>query len=174
MDWLQTVNWPPIFMGLLTLAMVIVIVQDTVSYLITNTMNLFLLGLYPFAVFLLGIHGWPMALVAAGIVLVIGLGIFALGLMGGGDIKLLVVLTLWVGWGMPALQFIFMTAIFGGALVVIVLLARLLLAPLWRSVRRTENLPRILTRKQPVPYGIAIAAAFLLMVWTQQVPALHQ
>jgi prepilin peptidase CpaA len=106
-------------------------------------------------------------------VLAVGLGLFTLGLMGGGDIKLLVVLTLWTGWTAATAQFIFLTAIFGGLLVVVVLLMRAVLPPLWLKLRPKHNLPRLLTRKQPVPYGIAIAAAFAWLMWTGGITGLE-
>ncbi|MFZ4541767.1 MAG: A24 family peptidase [Rickettsiales bacterium] len=156
----------------LALCMVWVVVSDTWNYIISNTLNAFILALYIMAVICLPIHDWPTALGAAVLILIVGLGLFALGLMGGGDIKLLVVLSLWTGWGMPTLEFIFMTAIFGGLLVIVVLIARAILPGIWLKARPTRNLPRILTRKQPVPYGIAIALAFSWLLWGGRVPGL--
>ncbi len=149
----------------LTGFMAAVMLIDATKYVIPNTLNLFLLGMYPFAAYLLGLD-WPMALLAAGIALAIGMGIFALGFMGGGDIKLLVVLVLFTGWHMSTVNFLFLTGICGGALVIVVLLARFLLPPLFKG----RELPRLFTRKQPVPYGIAIAAGFLVVLWTGQIP----
>lgn len=145
--------------------MAAVMLIDATRYIIPNALNLFLLGVYPFAAYLLGLD-WPMALAAAGIALIIGMGIFALGFMGGGDIKLLVVLTLFTGWHMATVHFLFLTGICGGLLVIVIMLARFLLPPLFRG----RELPRLLTRKQPVPYGIAIAAGFLVVLWTGQIP----
>jgi prepilin peptidase CpaA len=145
--------------------------MDTVHYVIPNSLNAFLLGAYPLAAYLLGLQ-WEMALLAAGIALLVGLAIFALGLMGGGDIKLLVVLTLWLGWSRAVIDFLMLTAIMGGVLVMVLLLVRWLVAPLWQRISRTRSLPRILTAKQPVPYGIAIALAFLLLLYRAQVPGL--
>jgi prepilin peptidase CpaA len=154
---------------LLTLAMAVVVISDVRRYLIPNSINLFILGLYPFAAYFLGL-AWPMALVAMAIAFVIGMGIFALGIMGGGDVKLLIVLVLWTGWSMDTPNFLFLTAIFGAVLVVAVLLARWFVAPLWARASKTAELPRILTAKQPVPYGVAIAAAFSYLLWMNQVP----
>ncbi len=164
---------PMLLVYALSAAMLWVMVSDAVHYIISNQLNAFILALYIIAVIALPIYGWLPAIGAAAIVLLLGLGLFALGLMGGGDIKLLVVLSLWTGWGIQTLQFIFLTAIFGGLLVVVVLLLRAICAPLWVKINPTRNLPRLLTRKQPVPYGIAIAAAFGWMVWTGMIPALH-
>lgn len=157
-------DWPMIFALTLTAFMAAVIVIDATKYVIPNSLNFFLLILYPFAAYLLGL-AWPMALLAAGITLVIGMGIFALGFMGGGDIKLLVVLMLWTGWHVTSAYFLFLTGVCGGALVIIILLARFLLPVLIKG----RELPRIFRRKQPVPYGIAIAAGFLVVLWSGQI-----
>ncbi len=158
---LSTIPW------LLTAAMLAVIVLDTTRYVIPNSLNLALLVLWGMAAFFLPLNPL-MALAAAGLVLLVGLGFFALGLMGGGDIKLLVVLTLWLGWSITALHFLMLTAIVGGALVIVLLLLRAVAAMLSRG----RELPRILMPKQPVPYGIAIALAFLLLLWRGSIPAL--
>ena len=163
----------PLFLYALSATMLWVVVSDAVHYIISNVLNAVILALYITAVILLPIPGWLPALGAAGVVLVIGLGLFALGLMGGGDIKLLVVLSLWTGWGVQTLQFIFLTAIFGGLLVILVLILRAIIPPILVRTNPARNLPRLLTRKQPVPYGIAIAAAFAWLLWTGGIPALH-
>lgn len=154
-----------LFAFTLTGFMAAVVLIDATKYVIPNTLNLFLLGMYPFAAYLLGLD-WPMALLAASIVLAVGLGIFALGFMGGGDIKLLVVLVLYTGWHVSTVNFLFLTGVCGGLLVIVVLLARFLLPALFKG----RNLPRLLTRKEPVPYGIAIAAGFLVVLWAGQIP----
>lgn len=155
----------------LSLAMLWVIVSDAATYVIPNTLNLAIVALYGVAALLLPISPLP-ALAAAALVLLVGLGIFALGLMGGGDVKLLVALTLWTGWGMPSLEFLMLTALIGGALVVVVLVLRLLVPPLLFRACPTRPIPRLLTRGAPVPYGVAIALAFLQMLWMGHIPGL--
>lgn len=144
-----------------------VVATDASRYIISNRLNLVVLGLYVAAVALIPNMPVLTALATAGIVLAVGLGLFTLGLMGGGDIKLLVVLSLWTGWSETTPQFIFLTAICGGVLVVLVLFARFLAAAFLQKEGKT--LPRLLTKKQPVPYGIAIAAAFAWLLWTGQI-----
>ena len=144
-----------------------VVITDASRYIISNRLNLVVLGLYVAAVALIPHMPVLTALATAGIVLAVGLGLFTLGLMGGGDIKLLVVLSLWTGWSETTPQFIFLTAICGGVLVVVVLFARFLAAAFLQKEGKT--LPRLLTKKQPVPYGIAIAAAFAWLLWTGQI-----
>ena len=166
-------NIPALLMIALSVCMAWVVISDARRYIISNALNIVLIILYIAGVFLLPIHDWLPALGAALIMLIIGLGFFTLGLMGGGDIKLLVVLSLWTGWAVQTLQFVFLTAIAGGLLVVIVLLLRFLLSPLLFKLRPTRALPRLLTPKQPVPYGIAIAAAFTWLLWTGGVLSLQ-
>lgn len=160
-------DWPTIFALILSAFMAAVILIDASKYVIPNALNLFLLGVYPFAAYLLALN-WPMALLAAGIALVIGMAIFALGFMGGGDIKLLAVLVLWTGWHATSAYFLFLTGVAGGALVIVVLFARFLLPPLFGG----RELPRLLRRKQPIPYGIAIALGFLIVLWSGQIEGL--
>ena len=54
------------------------------------------------------------------------------------------------------------TALIGGLLVMVIGLA-LMVAYAVRPPTEEKPLPRILTRKQPVPYGVAIALAFLIL-----------
>lgn len=156
----------------LGICMAIVVISDARYYIIPNWLNLAILILYISALFLLPVKADLLTLAAGVIILFIGMAFFTLGLMGGGDVKLLAVLTLWVGWSSATLQFIFSTAIFGGVLVVIVLLLRAIVPPFWLKLCPKKTLPRILTRKQPVPYGIAIAAGFSFLLWQDKVPGL--
>jgi prepilin peptidase CpaA len=153
----------------LTLAMAGVIWLDITRYLIPNSLNFAILMLWAAGAYFLypALPPVLLALLTGVLILAVGLGFFALGLMGGGDIKLLAVLSLWTGWGMATLQFLFYTAFVGGVLVIAMLCLRALAPALTK-----RQLPRFLTKKQPVPYGLAIAGAFLLMLWQGQVPIL--
>lgn len=159
------------FTGLLTLAMMWVIVSDALRYIIPNWLNLAIMALWVVGLFVLPADPlW--ALLAALLVFSVGIASFALGLMGGGDVKLLIALTLWTGWGMPTFQFLFMTAVAGGVLVIVVLLLRAVLPGMLRKKNPEKPLPRLLTKKQPVPYGLAIATAFLWLLAIDGVPML--
>jgi prepilin peptidase CpaA len=138
-------------------SMVAVIIYDVTRYIIPNWLVGSLLVLYPVAV-LLSPHtvDWLMALAAMGVVFILGYIVFALRLMGGGDIKLITVCALWVGWS-GLLEFIFLTAMIGGAASIVLWLLRKLIP----FLRLTKVPPRILRPGEPVPYGVAIAAAML-------------
>jgi prepilin peptidase CpaA len=100
--------------------------------------------------------------VAAVIVLAAGAFLFARGLLGGGDVKLLATASLWAGAGaVPAL--LILTALIGGAL------ALVFLTPLGRmggGMPRVDQISRdgvTFAGRTPIPYGVAIAGAALIV-----------
>lgn len=106
------------------------------------------------------------AVVGAVVVLVVGFLLFQMGQVGGGDVKLIVVLCLWLGQG-EQWVFVIMTSLIGGLMVLgLPLLYRteVGLARVWQSVGRTLALnwptPLVLTEHRPqgLPYGLAIVA----------------
>ncbi|MFN8930225.1 MAG: prepilin peptidase, partial [Alphaproteobacteria bacterium] len=109
------------------------------------------------AALMLGLPLLP-ALLAAFITLIVTFGLFALNLFGGGDAKLLPALMLWTGWNIASLQFLFLMAILGGVFALLLLALRFML-------RRRASLPKLLQPAAPIPYGIAIAMAFLGLLW---------
>jgi prepilin peptidase CpaA len=88
--------------------------------------------------------------------------LFAAGVCGGGDVKLLAATALWIGWvHLP--EFLLLTALAGGVLALVLLASRRLVAS--RLLVATGARPRRLFAKASgVPYGVAIAAAGLSMV----------
>jgi prepilin peptidase CpaA len=91
------------------------------------------------------------------VALLVAAGGFALGWLGGGDAKLLAAACLWVGPG-AAIRLVVATAIAGGVLALVILLAR---ATPWLYGRGPEWLRRLLTPQGAIPYGVAIAAGAL-------------
>lgn len=105
-----------------------------------------------------GLDPWP------GVALQLGLAAatfslfalaFALGAMGGGDVKLLGALALWLPW-QKLLAMLFVMSVAGGALTLAFLVAR-------RIAKRTE--------RPEIPYGLAIAFGGL---WVISEPFLYQ
>ena len=96
----------------------------------------------------------------AATVLVVAFALFSLGFIGGGDAKLAAATSLWLGWSM-VLPYCASAAICGGALTILILLARGFVLPTWLS--RHEWIARLHDRKTGVPYGIALAAAGLML-----------
>lgn len=149
-------NLPVLFLAALSLAMLAVIYFDMRAFIIPNSLVVAVAMLYLAGFHFLGLN--PVTgLMAGGVVLLLGMALFALRVMGGGDVKLLAALALWTGWSEVTLTFLFTMAIFGGIFAIAVLVLRLLV--------RGANLPRILTKGQPIPYGVAIALAFLYVLW---------
>lgn len=99
--------------------------------------------------------GWQLA-VAAGTFVVLA-ALFAIRAMGGGDVKLLTALALWIKpeW---FLHLLIVMAIAGGVLTIIF--------GCWHVIRRRRE-------RIAIPYGIAIAGAGLWVIASYYVPAVQ-
>ncbi len=150
---------------LLTLILVWVMLSDITRYTISNKVNLTLLLLFvPFGL-LMPETDWLRHALGFGAFFAGGFVLFALRAMGGGDVKLLAVLGLWCGWNMQAAFFAVYTGLYGGVLAVLLVIIRKLLTYIQIKCDKTWSLPRVLLIGQPIPYGVAIAAAFLTLLW---------
>lgn len=91
--------------------------------------------------------------------LLIGMAMFALRWIGGGDAKLMAATTLWLGLS-SSMTFVLWTAVVGGVFGLALILSRkhaqplLAWAPHW--------LVRLMEPKGDIPYGVAIAAGALI------------
>ncbi|MBM3517366.1 MAG: pilus assembly protein CpaA [Alphaproteobacteria bacterium] len=99
---------------------------------------------------------------SAGVVLLMaGLICFRFSLLGGGDVKLIAACGLWTGWQhLPA--FLLTTVLFGGVVSLGIVVVRLILRN--HPFERPAFLARLVRTNTGVPYGLAIAAAGLLLV----------
>lgn len=90
---------------------------------------------------------------------VLGFGLFAAGLFGGGDAKLLAAAGLWFGWP-QTMPFLVFTVLAGGALAFIVFI--------WSALAMSSEIhgpswaKRLGAIKPDVPYGYAFAAGAIL------------
>ncbi len=137
-------------------------IGDLRTMRIPNRLILLLAVTYFVAVPLAGLTLSDVLWAAAGAAFVFLLGFlaFSRGWMGGGDVKLLAVAALWLGAGNVA-TFIFYTSIFGAVLTILLLVFRAMRLPAgWRG---REWIARLHDRKTGVPYGVAIAAAAVLV-----------
>lgn len=151
----------------LIFSMLTVMYFDATRFIIPNWLVGALLLVYPIAVFLAPVAvDWKMDLLGMLGAFVLGYVIFALRIMGGGDVKLIIVLSLWVGVHKLAI-FGFNFALLGGILGIVLLLLRQII-PL--IVGKNVNLPRILRNREPVPYGLAIAGSFLMLIFSGDIP----
>jgi prepilin peptidase CpaA len=101
-----------------------------------------------------------MHLAAAAVVLTIGFTCFAFGWIGGGDAKLAAAIALWFGFDY-LLEYLVYASLFGGALTMILIQFRLL--PLPAMLARQQWILRLHEKGGGVPYGIALAAAALVI-----------
>ncbi|WP_456624266.1 MULTISPECIES: A24 family peptidase [unclassified Bradyrhizobium] len=161
----------PITSFLELLLLLYVVTTDIAARLIRNEICL--------ALAILGIAGQlanPMqltqSLIVAAILFLLLFGIYQLGKIGGGDVKLLVALAI----GLPltgVIQLLTVTALAGGVLALVHLMMRLLpyprLAPAGSSlVRRVYAVERWRhLRHAPLPYGVAIACGGIWTVFSK-------
>ncbi len=160
------------FLVLLTVLMLTVIITDTTRYIIPNWLVAVLFVFYP--VFLYCAPGhieWQIALLFALGTFAVGFGLFAANIMGAGDIKLLTAAALWTGKSaFPT--FIMGVGLFGGLLALVLVVARPFTAFMFSKLQHPPAIPRVLTVGEPVPYGVAIALIFLLLLWKSDIPGL--
>lgn len=150
---------PTWLLGVLCVFLLAAVVEDFVRLKISNAITILVLGSALVAV---AIHGWSIDLwqnLAIFVALMVaGTFLFATGKMGGGDVKLLAAVGLWVDFdnALILLPAVFIT---GGALAIIVLSKRMLLRP--------ANGVGQLSRSRGVPYGIAIAIGMMVLIALQ-------
>jgi prepilin peptidase CpaA len=158
--------------AILTCFMIAVMLSDISRYRIPNALVLALLAFYPFAVWVAPVRpDWGGACLVA-----LGTFIFSIFLlarfMGGGDLKLLSATALYAGKS-GMMDFVVYIAILGGLGTLFLLGLRALAPYVFMKMGKTgADIPRVLTDKEPAPYGVAIAAAFLLMLWSDKLPGL--
>ena len=149
-----------LFFGLLAVA----VLTDVEALRIPNRLCLALVAIYPAHLLASPIAvDLPGALMLATAVFVAGLGAFAAGWMGGGDVKLMAATALWVGPG-AFIDFLLITAIAGGVISLLMLSGlRFTVAQAAEAAGFAEIRDVILGRS--IPYGIAIAAGGWAAGW---------
>lgn len=148
---------------ILTLPALVIVASlyDVTSFRIPNWISLAAIGLFFPAALLVGA---PLSQIGVHLgvgvaALLVGMFMYAIRWVGGGDAKLFGVTALWVGW--PSVgEYLLYTALFGGALAIVLLNLRSdyarsfwLKAPAW--------VERLRQKDGPIPYGVAIAGGAL-------------
>lgn len=135
--------------------------EDMARLRISNIFPMLVIGLF---IVWVGVTGWEndiwhnATLFLA--VFALGCGLFALGWMGGGDVKLLAACALWFDWGAALPWFIYVT-MGGGLLSLLIIIARRLVP---RGARGGSSLA-IFSPNGPIPYGVAIAAGTIMALY---------
>jgi prepilin peptidase CpaA len=131
-------------------------ISDTLSMTIANRVSAVLVLTFAAVAPLTGmdwaLYGWHFA--AAGLVLAVTFGLFALGGMGGGDAKLLAATALWMGMSASLVEYLIFTSLAGGALTLLILSYRN--SPFVLLTGRNMFLRHFANESKGVPYGIAL------------------
>jgi prepilin peptidase CpaA len=139
-------------LGTLMLLLVWAGIQDVRTREIANWKNAAIALLAPLWWWASGLALWPDVAIQIGVaalVFAFFVGAFAIGQMGGGDVKLIGAVALWLPV-QPLVWMLVLMSLLGGALTVVMLAER------W--LRRRNDAPL------EIPYGVAIALAGLIVL----------
>ena len=150
-----------ILLAVLPALVIVAGLKDLTTMKIPNWISgLLVLGFFP-AALLLGLSAMDIA-VHVGIAfaaLLIGMGLFALNLLGGGDVKLMAAACLWLGLAGSGV-FVLATAVVGGVFSLALLVSRAWLQPYVGA--GPGWLVQLMEPKGHIPYGVAIAIGALV------------
>ncbi|MFL0357372.1 prepilin peptidase [Erythrobacter sp. GH1-10] len=141
----------------LAIALVFAAFTDIRSRQISNKLNLAIAIGAPLFWWTSGLALWPDIAIQLGVALAafaVLAGMFALGLMGGGDVKLLTALALWIEPN-AFLQLLVIMALAGGVLTIVM--------GGWHFLRRQKE-------RLAIPYGVAIAFGGLWVLAVNYIP----
>ena len=143
-----------VLLGALAIALVVAAATDIHRRQIDNWLNAAIAIAAPAWWWASGMDPWPDMAIQLGLAIItfaVCAGLFAMRAMGGGDVKLLAALALWIT---PAwfLKLILMMSLLGGLLTIIL--------ALWHGLRRRRE-------RLAIPYGVAIASAGLWALASQ-------
>jgi prepilin peptidase CpaA len=136
--------------------------SDLFTMTISNKVSLALAGSFVILALAIGMSPRDIGIHAgaAATVLVVAFAFFTQGWIGGGDAKLAAAASLWFGFD-HLLQFLVDAALLGGVLTLLMINFRLF--PLPVVMQRWAWIERLHQKDAGVPYGIALAAAALLV-----------
>lgn len=134
--------------------------MDLFTMTIPNRVSIALIAAFAGAAVIVGMPLWTIANHVGAGVLFLALGIFMFWMrwLGGGDAKLLAAAALWLGFD-SVLPYLVLVAIMGGILAIVLLSFRSIVPPMWMMGQ--EWAMRLHDRRGGIPYGIALAGAAL-------------
>ena len=147
--------------------------RDVVSFTLPNWLTFSVAALFvPFVVAMHISGSMSLATIgyawgAAAAVFAVGVGAFALGIVGGGDVKYLAAAALWA-WPVSLMDFLFITSL-AGAIVAGIYLLLPRLASFGGGGRSAPDAKLA----RPMPYGVAISIglAYVLVLWIVRLSA---
>ena len=132
---------------------------DVLKLRIPNMIPVGLIALFALQLLVGGTFQAPLDhVLAMGLALLILLPLFALNMLGGGDVKLLAAVALWLGMNKLAALLI-LVGIVGGIFALFWLAMRWLV----RAGLRARSLPRSLQAKAPLPFALPIMIVAVLL-----------
>jgi prepilin peptidase CpaA len=136
--------------------------SDLFTMTIANRVSLILIGGFGLLAVMTGMSATDMLLhVGAGAsVLVVAFTLFTFGWIGGGDAKLAAATALWFGFN-HLFDYLIYSSILGGVLTLLLIQFRMF--PLPQVLVGRDWIERLHRRGGGIPYGIALAAAALLV-----------
>lgn len=140
--------------------MIFAAMMDLFTMTIPNRISIVLVGAFLIAAPATGMS-WEQFFVHLGTgtgVLVLGIALFAFGLVGGGDAKLLAAASLWIGFNDLG-HYMFLVVLMGGLLSLMLLIYRGMLPPSWLLGQPWAL--RLHNKKEGIPYGLALSGAAL-------------
>lgn len=142
---------PTLLLAILASLLIWAAVTDLRARIISNPLNAAIALLAPLYWWSLGLSPWPDMAIQVGLciaVFAVFATLFAMGAMGGGDVKMLAAVALWLPAGALASLLVLM-ALLGGVLTIATVMHH-------RMTRRTGVVE--------VPYGVAISLAGLWVI----------
>ncbi|MEN3792902.1 prepilin peptidase [Fulvimarina sp. MAC3] len=140
------------------LCMIYAAISDIMTMTISNRLCLLLAAAFPFAAYFTGMPSQEiLAHSLFGLTaFAFGFAMFAAGLFGGGDAKLLAATAFWIGPA-DAIEYFGFASALGGVMAIAILYARGYIAP----VTGYAFADRLLTKDTGVPYGVALGISGL-------------
>ncbi|MXP27552.1 peptidase [Porphyrobacter algicida] len=144
-------------LGLLAIGLLFAALTDLRRRQIDNWLNITIALGAPLFWWASGLALWPDVAIQLGVAVAafaVFAAMFALGMMGGGDVKLLTALALWVA-PMIFVKLLIIMALAGGVLTVVM--------GFWHIARRQRD-------RLAIPYGVAIAVGALWVIGNDMLP----
>ncbi|QPC86550.1 peptidase [Mesorhizobium sp. NBSH29] len=135
---------------------------DILSMTIANLVSIVLLATFLLVAPFTGAEWSVLALHlgAGAILLIAGMALFAFGVMGGGDVKLLASTAVWIGLNLQLVEYLVNSAVLGGILTVAIIIYRK--SPFAGRYANNTFLRHFGDESAGVPYGIALAIGGLI------------
>ncbi|AKK20026.1 prepilin peptidase [Candidatus Liberibacter africanus] len=141
--------------------LILAALTDLFEALIPNRVSIVMMSSFILIAFWEGMayHLIALHLLVGLLVFIVCFVLFIFNIMGGGDVKLLTATSIWFGWTISLLNFVFYVAILGGVLSIGILLIRMIngYSSLFYAV-----IPKSFLMKGKIPYGIAISIGGLI------------